>query len=52
MLGEEGSEVSRTRWLLLIAAMLVLLLGGRMVLRYLDFQASDAGPQQVNVAPE
>lgn len=32
----------RTKWLALIALVLALLLGGRMVLRYLDWQASDA----------
>jgi hypothetical protein len=34
--------VTRSRWLAAIAALLVLLLGGRMVLRYLDWQASEA----------
>ncbi len=34
--------MSRRRWLVLIAGVLVLLGGGRMVLRYLDWQASEA----------
>jgi len=34
--------VTRRRWLGLIAVVLALLLGGRMVLRYLDYQASEA----------
>jgi len=34
--------VSRKGWLALIAAVLVLVLGGRMGLRYLDYQASEA----------
>lgn len=35
--------MSRTRKLVLVAAgVLVLLAGGRMVLRYLDYQASEA----------
>ncbi len=34
--------MSRKRWLVLIAAVLVLLASGRMVLRYLDYQASQA----------
>lgn len=32
----------RRKWLVGMAAVLALLLGGRMVLRYLDWQASDA----------
>jgi putative Mn2+ efflux pump MntP len=38
--------MNRTRWLMLIAGVLVLLLGGRMVLRYLDWQASEAARQE------
>lgn len=34
--------MSRAKWLALIAGVLALLLGGRMVLRYLDWQASEA----------
>ena len=34
--------MSRRRWLMLIAVVLALLAGGRMVLRYLDWQASEA----------
>jgi hypothetical protein len=34
--------VSRKRWLIAIAGFLVLLFAGRMVLRYLDWQASEA----------
>jgi hypothetical protein len=34
--------VSRKKWLVVIAVVLVLVLGGRMVLRYLDFEASEA----------
>ncbi len=34
--------MSRKGWLALIAAVLVLVLGGRMGLRYLDYQASEA----------
>ncbi|WP_017665747.1 hypothetical protein [Porphyrobacter sp. AAP82] len=34
--------MNRKAWLALIAGSAVLLLGGRMVLRYLDWQASDA----------
>lgn len=37
--------MNRTRWFALIAAVLALLLGGRMVLRYLDYEASEAGRQ-------
>jgi hypothetical protein len=32
----------RRKWLVAIALLLALLLGGRMVLRYLDWQASEA----------
>ena len=32
----------RARWLMLIAAALALLAGGRLGLRYLDYQASEA----------
>lgn len=39
--------MNRTRWLMLIAGVLVLLLGGRMVLRYLDWQMSDAARTEV-----
>jgi hypothetical protein len=35
----------------LIAAVLVFLLGGRMVLRYLDYQASEANRQQALASP-
>ena len=42
--------MSRKRWLMLAAALLVLLLGGRMGLRYLDWQASEAGRE--NAAPQ
>lgn len=35
-------RVNRTSWLKLIAGVLVLLLIGRMGLRYLDWQASEA----------
>jgi hypothetical protein len=31
-----------TRWLALIAGALAVLLGGRMTLRYLDYDASEA----------
>jgi hypothetical protein len=34
--------VNRRRWLALFAAILVLILGGPMVLRYLDYQATEA----------
>jgi hypothetical protein len=34
--------VTRKRWIVLIAAVLVLLVSGRIVLRYLDYQASEA----------
>lgn len=34
--------MNRAKWVALIAGVLALLLGGRMVLRYLDWQASDA----------
>jgi len=34
--------MSRKRWVAVIAGLLVLVLGGRMVLRYLDWQASDS----------
>jgi hypothetical protein len=34
--------VSRKKWLVLIAAVLALLTAGRMVLRYLDYQVSEA----------
>ena len=34
--------MNRRRWIVLAAAVLVLLAGGRMVLRYLDWQASEA----------
>lgn len=32
--------MSRGRWIVLSAAVLALLIGGRMVVRYLDWQAS------------
>lgn len=38
--------MTRSRWLTLIAGVLALLLGGRMVLRYLDWQASENARQQ------
>lgn len=41
----------RRRWLLVIAAVLVLLAGGRMVLRYLDWQASEAARAEVSPTP-
>lgn len=41
--------MNRTRWLMLIAGVLVLLLGGRMVLRYLDWQASEAARQEERI---
>ncbi|MCM0000240.1 MAG: hypothetical protein NBV68_12715 [Erythrobacter sp.] len=34
--------MSRRRWIAVIAGLLVLVLGGRMVLRYLDWEASEA----------
>ncbi len=34
--------MSRRRWLVLIAGVLALLAGGRMVLRYVDWKASEA----------
>lgn len=34
--------MSRRRWLVLIAGVLALLAGGRMGLRYLDWQAPEA----------
>ena len=37
--------MTRSRWLTLIAGVLTLLLGGRMVLRYLDWQASENARQ-------
>jgi hypothetical protein len=40
--------MNRTRWLALIAIVLALLLGGQMVLRYLDYQASEATRQQAS----
>ncbi len=40
--------MNRTRWLALIAIVLALLLGSRMVLRYLDYQASEATRQQTS----
>jgi hypothetical protein len=42
--------VSRKGWLALMAAVLALLLGGRMGLRYLDYQASEAA-RAANAAP-
>lgn len=36
----------RTKWLALIALVLALLVGGRMVLRYLDWQASQGDRAQ------
>lgn len=44
----------RTRWLALIATVLALVLGGRMVLRYLDWQASEANrtPAPTASAPD
>ena len=44
----------RTKWLALIAAVLALVLGGRMVLRYLDWQASEASrnPAPTASAPD
>jgi len=39
--------VNRKRWLMLIALVLALLLGGRMVLRYLDFRASEEARTEV-----
>lgn len=41
----------RRRWLIMIAAVLVLLAGGRMVLRYLDWQASEAARAEMSPAP-
>lgn len=41
--------MNRTRWFLLIVGVLALLVGGRMVLRYLDYQASEA--QRMQAAP-
>lgn len=47
MHSEGGGEVTRrTKWLVAIALVLALALGGRMVLRYLDYQASEAERQQ------
>ncbi len=34
--------MNRTRWLALAAGALLLLVAGRMVLRYLDYEASEA----------
>lgn len=34
--------MNRRRWIVLVVAVLALLAGGRMVLRYLDYQASEA----------
>ncbi len=38
--------MSRKRWITLIAGVLILLVAGRMVLRYLDWQASEATRQE------
>jgi hypothetical protein len=39
----------RTKWLALIALVLALLVGGRMVLRYLDWQASQDNRAQSSI---
>ena len=41
----------RRRWLLVIAGVLVLLAGGRMVLRYLDWQATEAARAEASPSP-
>ncbi len=43
--------MTRKQWLALIAGALVLLLAGRMVLRYLDWHASEAQREQAGSAP-
>ncbi len=43
--------MKRSKWLVVIGAVLALLLAGRMVLRYLDWQASEAQRQQAPVSP-
>jgi hypothetical protein len=42
--------VTAKRWLVLVAAVLVLLAGSRMVLRYLDYQASQAAREAPSTA--
>lgn len=41
----------RTRWLALVAGALILLLAGRMGLRYLDYRASEADRPQAGAPP-
>ena len=43
--------MNRRRWLALIVVVLALLLSGRMVLRYLDYQASEAAMQGERAPP-
>jgi hypothetical protein len=43
--------VSRKRWLIVVGGVLVVLLAGRMVLRYLDWQASEAAQRSPPVQP-
>ena len=40
--------MSRKKWIALIGGAMILLLAGRMVLRYLDYQASEAARQTVD----
>lgn len=40
--------MSRKRWIALLAGVLILLVAGRMMLRYLDWQASAATRQQAS----
>lgn len=40
--------MTRRQWLMLEAAVLALVLSGRMVLRYLDYQASEAERAQTS----
>ncbi len=43
--------MSRKGWFALIMVVLVLLITGRMVLRYLDYEASEASRQQAGAKP-
>ncbi len=38
--------MNRKRWIALIAGVLILLVAGRMALRYIDWQASEATRQE------
>jgi hypothetical protein len=43
--------VSRTRWLALIAGVLLLLFAGRLLLRYFDYQASETDRVPATAGP-